>query len=177
MVIGIALFAVPTIGDMYWVTFFPAVLVMGFGMAINMAPMTTVVMGSVEQRHVGIASAINNAIARIGGLLVIAALSIVVISAYNNSLDTQLAHLPLSPVVRHMIQPVEKFPISCAKRARGRGIHRGLSVIQDQQESRVILLNYLASDLQPRLRSFLHQSSPWLHERPHLSAHLRLFDL
>ncbi len=101
--IGIALFAVPTIGGTYWVTFFPAVLVMGLGMALIMAPMTTVVMGSVEQRHTGIAAAINNAVARIGGLLAIAALGIVVISAFNNSLDSHLAHLPLSPLVRHMI--------------------------------------------------------------------------
>ncbi len=100
--IGMALFAVPTIGGAYWVTFFPAVLVMGLGMALNTAPMTTVVMGAVEQRHAGIASAINNAVARIGGLLAIAVLGIVIISAFNSSLDSHLAHLPLSPVVRQI---------------------------------------------------------------------------
>ena len=101
--IGMALFALPTIGGLYWVTFFPAVLVMGLGMALNMAPMTTVVMGSVEQRHAGIASAINNAVARVGSLLAIAVVGIILISAFNSSLDAHLAHLPLSPGVRHIV--------------------------------------------------------------------------
>lgn len=101
--IGLALFAVPSIGGAYWVTFFPAVLVLGLGMALNTAPMTTVVMGAVAQSHVGIASAINNAVARVGGLLAIAVLGIVITSAFNNSLDAHLAHLSLSPGVRHMV--------------------------------------------------------------------------
>jgi MFS family permease len=101
--IGLALFAVPSIGGVYWVTFFPAVLVLGLGMAVNTAPMTTVVMGAVEQRHAGIASAINNAVARVGGLLAIAVLGIILILVFNTSLDAHLAHLPLSPEVRHMI--------------------------------------------------------------------------
>jgi nitrate/nitrite transporter NarK len=65
--------------------------------------MTTVVMGAVEQRHAGIASAINNAVARIGSLLAIAVLVIVLISAFKNSLDSHLAHLSLSPGVRHIV--------------------------------------------------------------------------
>ncbi|HEX6554240.1 MAG TPA: MFS transporter [Ktedonobacteraceae bacterium] len=101
--IGMALFAVPTVGSVYWVTFFPAVLVMGLGMALNTAPMTTLVMGAVEQRHAGIASAINNAVARIGGVLSIAVLGTIIISAFNSSLDAHLAHLPLSPGVRQMV--------------------------------------------------------------------------
>jgi len=101
--IGMALLAVPGIGGMYWVTFFPAVLVMGLGMALNTAPMTTLVMGSVEQRHAGIASAINNAVARIGSLLAIAILGVVIISVFKSSLDAHLAHLSLSPGVRHIV--------------------------------------------------------------------------
>jgi EmrB/QacA subfamily drug resistance transporter len=101
--IGLALFAVPTIGGAYWVTFFPAVLVLGLGMALNIAPMTTVVMGSVAQSHAGIASAINNAVARVGGLLAIAILGMVMTWAFNSSLDSHLAHLPLSPVARHIV--------------------------------------------------------------------------
>ena len=101
--IGLALFAVPSIGGVYWVTFFPAVLVLGLGMALNTAPMTTVVMGAVAQSHAGIASAINNAVARVGGLLAIAVLGMVMTSAFNTSLDAHLAHLPLSPAVRHLV--------------------------------------------------------------------------
>jgi MFS family permease len=100
---GMAFFAAPSIGGLYWVTFFPAVLVMGLGMALNTAPTTTVVMSAVPQRHAGIASAINNAVARIGSLLAIAVLGMVINSSFNSSLESHLAHLPLAPGVRQML--------------------------------------------------------------------------
>lgn len=101
--VGFALFAVPAIGGIYWLTFFPAVLLMGVGMAINVAPMATVVMGAVEQRHAGVASAVNNAVARAASLLAIAVLGIVIVSVFNSSLDSHLAHLQLSPSARHLM--------------------------------------------------------------------------
>ncbi len=100
---GFVLFAVPDSGGTYWLTFFPAVLVMGLGMVITVSPLTTAVMGAVENRHAGIASGINNAAARAAGLLAIAVLGIVMISAFNNNLDSHLAQLQLSPEVRHVI--------------------------------------------------------------------------
>jgi EmrB/QacA subfamily drug resistance transporter len=102
--VGIALFAVPAIGGSYWVTFFPIVLLMGVGMAINVAPMTTVVMEAVEQHHAEIASAINNAVARAASLLAIAVLGIVIVSVFTSSLDSHLAHLQLSPSARHLME-------------------------------------------------------------------------
>ena len=101
--VGFALFAVPTIGGIYWVTFFPAILLMGVGMAINVAPMATVVMGAVEQRHADVASAVNNAVARAASLLAIALLGIVIVSVFNSSLDSHLAQLQLSPAVHHLM--------------------------------------------------------------------------
>jgi EmrB/QacA subfamily drug resistance transporter len=101
--IGFALFAVPSIGGTYWLTFLPAVLVMGLGMTITVAPLTTVVMGSVEERHAGIASGINNAVARTAGLLAIAVLGIVVVASFQNNLVHQLAQLPLPASVQQTI--------------------------------------------------------------------------
>jgi EmrB/QacA subfamily drug resistance transporter len=104
--IGFALFALPGIesgASNYWITFFPAVVVLGIGMTITVAPLTRAVMGAVDQHHAGIASGINNAMSRTAGLLAIAILGIVVLSAFTSSLDSHLAALHLSPGVQHRI--------------------------------------------------------------------------
>jgi EmrB/QacA subfamily drug resistance transporter len=101
--IGFAFFALPGTSGSYWLTFFPAVVVMGIGMTITVSPLTTAVMGAVASNHAGIASAINNAVSRIAGLFAIAILSIVMVAVFSNSLVQQLATLPLSPALRQSI--------------------------------------------------------------------------
>ena len=71
---GTALFAMVEPGVSYWEGVFPGAVVLGAGLAITVAPLTATVLGAVEDDHAGIASAINNAVARIAGLLAIAVL-------------------------------------------------------------------------------------------------------
>lgn len=92
---GFSMFAAWSSGGSYWKTYFIASLVLGLGMAITVAPLTTVVMSSVDQHHAGAASGINNAVARVAGVLAIAVFGIVIVKVFDSDLTRSLSKTAL----------------------------------------------------------------------------------
>jgi EmrB/QacA subfamily drug resistance transporter len=104
---GFISFAIPSISAEYWKTFFPAVIILGFGMAVTVAPLTTVVMNSVGQDRVGTASGINNAVSRVAGVLAIAVFGVVMVNAFGSRLNRSLQDLRLPESVLHELRANE----------------------------------------------------------------------
>jgi EmrB/QacA subfamily drug resistance transporter len=98
--LGFALFAIPDVGGTYLTTFFAPTVVMGVGMAISVAPLTTVVMSSVPAERVGVASAVNNTIARTASLLTIALAGILLATIFARRFEAELAGGPLPEALR-----------------------------------------------------------------------------
>ena len=131
--LGIALYARPGIGGTYWATFFPAVVVLAFGMAITVAPLTTTVMSAVDPRHAGAASGVNNAVARVAGLLAIAVISVVLAGTFEARVTPALDRLMLSSAARQEVD--RELP-----KMAGADLAEGPSLLpEEQREVRAII--------------------------------------
>jgi hypothetical protein len=115
---GFLLFSVPGMDGTYWTTFFPAVIALGLGMSLVIAPLTTTALNSVEGRHSGLASGVNNAVSRTAGLLAIPVLGIFIFFAFSSGLDSQVEPLNLSPEVRGQLE-AEKVDLAGAEVPEG----------------------------------------------------------
>jgi hypothetical protein len=99
--VAFLLYAVPGIGGSYWITYFPAACTLGIGAAFFVAPLTTTVFDSSDPSQSGIASAINNAIARAAGLIAIAVLGIILYAVFDRGFDARIAarHVSAATVI------------------------------------------------------------------------------
>ncbi len=88
----------------FWLTFFPGILLLGIGMGLTVAPLSTAVMNSVETEQAGIASGVNNAVARIAGVLAIAVGGALMLLLFAGGLDSRVASLNLSPAAHTALQ-------------------------------------------------------------------------
>ena len=95
--LGLALFATAGMERSYWMSIFPAMVVLGIGMGIAVAPLTTTVMRDAGERYTGVASGINNATARVAGLLAVALLGSIAVGIFDATLNDRLQRISLSP--------------------------------------------------------------------------------
>jgi MFS family permease len=127
--IGFLLFARPGIGGNYWTTYFPAMIVLGLGMSGVVAPLTTTVMDSVNERQAGVASGVNNAVSRVASLLSIAVLGMVAFHVFNTQLENKLnaANLP---------EPAKQAVLEQRNRLTQIELPKGLNPDQQQELKR-----------------------------------------
>ncbi|HEV3228105.1 MAG TPA: MFS transporter [Solirubrobacteraceae bacterium] len=90
----------------------PALVVFGLGLSLTVAPLTATVLGAVDQRHSGVASGVNNAIARVAGLIAIAALGAVVAGRFQTVVNRDLAGVSLSPRAQAAVRQARARPLS-----------------------------------------------------------------
>jgi hypothetical protein len=96
----------------------PGLVVFAFGLSMTVAPLTSTVLASVDERHAGVASGANNATARIAGLLAVAVLGAFVSARFTTAVDERLAHQPLSASARTAVVQAKARSLTTAPARR-----------------------------------------------------------
>jgi EmrB/QacA subfamily drug resistance transporter len=102
----------------YWTDVLPGLLLFSLGLSATVAPLTATVLADADESNAGIASGVNNAIARVAGLLAIAALGAVVSASFSSSIDRELSGRPLSPGARQAVAEAKRRTLAEADVSR-----------------------------------------------------------
>jgi EmrB/QacA subfamily drug resistance transporter len=108
--LGLFALAIPGVGASYLTGFLPGIVILGAGMTLSVAPLTTVVMSSVEDSQAGTASGVNNTASRLAGVLAVAALTAVAVQSFAGGMEERLQgeNLPRE-VLRHLTSNVSRL--------------------------------------------------------------------
>ena len=101
----------------YWTDLLPALLMFAVGLSIVVAPLTATVLSDADEHNAGIASAVNNAIARVAGLVAIAAIGAIVASQYGARLEDELGGVAAQPAVSSALAELEGRPFAVVRPA------------------------------------------------------------
>ncbi len=110
--VGLALMVRVDADPNYLTEILPSLLLFGLGLSMTVAPLTTTVLDSVEERHVGVASGVNNAVARVAGVLSIAVLGAVVSAQFSSSLDDRIGGQTLGVEAQAAVDGAKEQPLS-----------------------------------------------------------------
>jgi EmrB/QacA subfamily drug resistance transporter len=111
---GLALLARMPADVDYATDLLPGLLVFSVGLSMTVAPLTATVLADADERNAGIASGVNNAIARVAGLLAVASLGAVVAGSFGASVDRELSGTTLSPAARQVVAAARKQTLAHA---------------------------------------------------------------
>ncbi len=100
--LGMALLIIPGTHANYFTQYLPGLILFGLGMAFVIAPLTKSAL-AVEGKYSGAASGVNNAVARIAGLLAVALLGLIVVSLFKAQLTEKINSASMTPVAKHQI--------------------------------------------------------------------------
>jgi predicted MFS family arabinose efflux permease len=98
----------------YVVDLLPALLLFALGLSATVAPLSAAVLADADEHNAGIASATNNAVARVAGLVAIAGLGAVIATSFSGSIDGRLGDAPLSPAAAAVVEEAKARTIATA---------------------------------------------------------------
>jgi EmrB/QacA subfamily drug resistance transporter len=123
---GLGILAIDPSGRAFWPVFLGGIVVLGVGMAVTVAPLTTTVMDSAPRGHSGVASGVNNAVSRVAGLLAIAAFGVVMSPVFHARVTPRIDRLTLPAETRAAVErelpkmagaELQRIEMSSAQRA------------------------------------------------------------